>query len=193
MPYPAAVFVATARDARRFVVGIGSSTGEPIPTYSPDGTFMIYAARVSGNEKLFKIDLATKKKTQITFGTHDDSAAQFVDQDTLIFSSTATNPSQPIDPDVARNGQIYNIWTLDLKTNELKQYTDALSGNVSPVVLKDSPVNRLAFVTYFKGEYGLHVLERKEEITKVASSDFGSGCGSPVTFISPTTAFSLPV
>jgi hypothetical protein len=94
------------------------------------------------------------------------------------------NPAVPIEPDVAKNGQIYNIWTLDLKTNELKQYTDALSGNVSPVVLKDSPVNRIAFVTYFKSEYGLHILERKEEITKVATADFGSP-GPIVDFQAP--------
>ena len=78
--------------------------GDAGPTWSPDGKFIVYVARVSGNEKLFRLDIDTGKKTQITFGTHDDSSAQFVDQDTLIFSSTATNPSQPIDPDVARNG-----------------------------------------------------------------------------------------
>ena len=105
------------------------------PTWSPDGRSIIYVARVSGNEKLFRVDLATGQKTQLTFGTHDDSSAQFVDQDTLIFSSTATNPSQPIDPDVARNGQIYNIWTLGLKNGELRQYTDAMSGNTTPIVV----------------------------------------------------------
>jgi len=66
----------------------------------------------------------------------------------------------------------------------LRQFTDALSGNVSPVVLRDAPANRIAFVTYFKGEYGLHVLERKDEITKVASADFGSP-GPIVDFQAP--------
>ncbi len=70
------------------------------------------------------------QKTQLTFGTHDDSAAQFLDADTLVFSSTATDPAQPIEPDVARNGNIYNIWTLSLKNGELRQYTDALGGNI---------------------------------------------------------------
>ena len=63
---------------------------------------------------------------QLTFGTHDEGGAQFLDADTLVFASTAVNPAEPIDPDVSRNGQIYNLWTLNLKTNELKQYTDAL-------------------------------------------------------------------
>ena len=77
---------------------------------------------------------APGKKTQLTFGTHDDGAAQFLDADTIVFPSTAVDPNQPIDPEVARNGNIYNIWTLNLKNGELKQYTDALGGNVSPIV-----------------------------------------------------------
>ena len=154
------------------------------PTWSPDGRSIVYLVRVSGNEKLFRMDADGADPVQLTFGTHDDGGAQFLDANTLLFASTAVNPAEPIEPDTAKNGQIYNIWTLDLKTNELKQYTDALSGNVSPVVLKDSPQNRVAFVTYFKGEYGLHVLERREEITKVASADFGSP-GPIVDFQAP--------
>ena len=84
------------------------------PTYSLDGKFMIYTARVSGNEKLFRIDLDTKKKTQITFGTQDETAAQFIDDHTIVFASTATDPAVPLEPEVAKNGNIYNIWTLDL-------------------------------------------------------------------------------
>ena len=35
----------------------------------------------------------------------------------------------PLEPEVAKNGNIYNIWTLDLNNGELRQYTDALGGN----------------------------------------------------------------
>ena len=126
------------------------------PTYSPDGKFIIYNARVSGNQKLFRLDLDTKKKTQITFGTVDETAAQFIDDHTLVFSSTATDPNVPLEPDVARNGNIYNIWTLDLKNGELRQYTDALGGNWSPVVLREGAnASRIAFVSYYKGDYTL--------------------------------------
>ena len=47
-----------------------------------------------------------------------DTAAQFIDPNTLVFSSTATNPAVPLDPAVARNANIYNVWTLDLNTGE---------------------------------------------------------------------------
>lgn len=144
------------------------------PVYSPDGKYLVYNVRVSGNQKLFRFDLDTKKKTQLTFGTNDETAAQFVDDTTLVFSSTATDPNVPLEPEVAKNGNIYNIWTLDMKTGELREYTDALGGNLSAVVLNEGKTNKIAFVTYYKGEYGIHSIERKEPLHTAASSDFGA-------------------
>jgi len=157
------------------------------PTWAPDGRSIVYMARISGSEKLFRIDVASGEKTQLTFGTHDDAAAQFLDATTLIFSSTATNPEVPLDPDVARNGNIYNLWTLNLETNELRQFTDAVTGNVSPVVLRaDAARPQIAFVSYYKGDYGLHVLDRPDPIETVASDDFGSP-GPVIDFQAPLT------
>src|SRR2546427_972885 len=145
------------------------------PVYSPDGKYILYNARVSGNQKLFRLDLdAAKKKTQLTFGTQDETAAQFIDDHTIVFSSTATDPTVPLEAEVAKNGNIFNVWTLDMKTGELRQYTDALGGNLSPVVLNEGQTNRIAFVTYYKGEYGIHTLERKEPLHTASTSDFGA-------------------
>ena len=63
------------------------------PTASPDGKSLVYLARISGNNKMFRLDLATRAKTQLTFGTHDDATPQFLDADTLVFSSTAIDPA----------------------------------------------------------------------------------------------------
>ncbi|HXH05946.1 MAG TPA: hypothetical protein VNI83_05075 [Vicinamibacterales bacterium] len=156
------------------------------PTFAPDGRSILYVARVSGNSKLFRLDLETKKKTQITFGTHDDAAAQFIDDDTIVFPSTATDPDVPLDPEVAKNGNIYNIWTLNLRTGELRQYTDTMGGNLSPVVLRDQPVPRIAFVTYYKGEYGIHTLPRREPLQTASVSEFGSP-GPIIDFQPPLT------
>ena len=160
--------------------------GDYSPTFAPDGTSVVYLARVSGNDKLFRIDLDTLEKTQLTFGTHDDTGAQFIDEETVVFSSTATDPAQPIDPDVARNGNIFNIWTLDLRTGQLEQYTDTLTGNVSPVVLHDGDDTRIAFVTYFRGEYGLHTITREEPLYTAVTSDFGAP-GPIIDFQPPLT------
>ena len=143
------------------------------PTYSPDGKYVVYVARVSGSQKLFRLDLDTRKKTQLTFGTQDETAAQFVDDHTLVFSSTATDPAVPLEPEIARNGNIYNIWTLDMTTGELRQYTDALGGNYSPVVLNEGRTSRIAFVSYYKNEHSIRTLDRQEPLHTAASDDFG--------------------
>jgi hypothetical protein len=160
--------------------------GAYAPTYAPDGSFLVYLKRVSGNDKLFRLDLATGEKTQITFGTHDEGGAKFIDAETIVFPSTAVNPNEPLDPEIARNGHIYNIWTLNLTNGELRQYTDALGGNVSPVVLRDEPRTRIAFVTYYKGEYGIHTLTPEQPIHIVDSEDFGSP-GPIIDFQPPMT------
>ncbi|MFP5379604.1 MAG: hypothetical protein ACLGHP_07625, partial [Vicinamibacteria bacterium] len=146
------------------------------PTWSPDGRTIVYLARISGSEKLFRLDVASGAKTQLTFGTHDESGAQFLDANTLVFASTATNPEIPLEPEVSRNGNIYNLWTLDLTTNQLRQFTDAVAGNLSPVVLRAGTDARpeVAFVSYYKGDYALHVLDRQDPIETVASEDFGA-------------------
>jgi hypothetical protein len=156
------------------------------PTWSPDGQSVVYLARISGNEKLFRLDIPSGRKTQLTFGTHDDGAAQWLDENTIVFASTATDPSQPIDPDVARNGKIYNTWTLSLKTGELKQYSDAVGGNLYNVILRDGGgPPRIGVITYYKGEYELHTLERRDPIVTAASSDFGSPGTNIIDFQSP--------
>jgi hypothetical protein len=147
--------------------------GDRAPSYSPDGKFLVYTARVSGNDKLFRYDFDTKKKLQITFGTQDETGAQFVDDHTIVFASTATDPAVPLEPDVVKNGNILNIWTLDLKSGELRQYTDAVGGNFSPIVLNEGKTNKIAFVSYFKNEFSIRTLERTEPLHTAASSDFG--------------------
>jgi len=158
------------------------------PTWTPDGRALIVTTRVSGNEKLFRVELADGKRTQLTFGTHDEGGAQFLDDDTLVFASTAVDPNETVDPEVAKNGAIYNIWTLDLKTGGLSRYTDAVGGNHSPVVLKGGTdaAARIAFVSYYKGDYGVHILDRREPIGKATTEDFGAP-GPIVDFQAPLT------
>ncbi len=159
------------------------------PAYSPDGKSIVYAAHISGNDKLFQLDLATGQKKQFTFGTHDDTGAKFFDDHTVIFTSTATDPNVPISPEVAKNGNIPNVWSLDLRNGQLKQYTDSATGIVSPVVLRQSSAPKIAFVSYYKGENGIHVIEPTKPIATVASSDFGAP--GPVIDFQPPLSHTL--
>ena len=148
------------------------------PLYAPAGNDILHLARVSGNNKYFTIDRTDGSRTQLTFGTHDDAGGQFIDDHTLVFSSTAVDPAQPIDPEVARDGEIFNIWTLDLENGELRQYTDTATGNVNPILVmggtEDETEEQIAFVTYYEGEYGLHTIVRDEALYTAETQDFGS-------------------
>ncbi len=160
------------------------------PTYAPDGLSLVYTARISGNDKLFQLTLGTGAKKQLTFGTHDDTAAKFYTQRTIVFTSTAIDPNASITPEVARNANIPNVWTLDLSNGELKQLTDTMSGNVSPVVLRSAEPLRVAFVSYYKGEDAIHtVTGDRKPIATVASADFGSP--GPIIDFTPPLAHTL--
>src|SRR5207237_622855 len=114
------------------------------PCFAPDGRAIAFAALRGAVGDIYTINLETK------------------------------DMATPIDAEVVKNGNIYNIWTLDLRTGELRQYTDALGGNLSAVVLNEGKTSRIAFVTYYKGEYGIHTLERKEPLHTASTSDFGA-------------------
>jgi len=160
------------------------------PTFSPDGQSIVYTARISSNDKLFQVDLASGQKKQLTFGTHDDTGARFYNDHTLVFSSTAIPPSVQISPEVAKNANIPNIWTLDLRTGELRQWTDTVTGNISPIVLKATGgALKVGFVTYYKGENGIHVITGEKPVATMASADFGEP--GPVIDFNPPISHTL--
>ena len=58
---------------------------------------------------------------------------------------------------------------------------------MSPIVLKDEKgATKIAFVTYYKGEYGIHTLNRDKPLNTVASADFGAP-GPIIDFQPPMT------
>jgi WD40 repeat protein len=151
------------------------ATADYAPTFSPDGKTIIYTSRISGNDKLFSLDLTSLRKKQITFGTHDDIGARYFDDHTVVFTSTATDPKITLPAETIKNGNIPNVWTLDLKTGELRQLTDTATGNVSPVVMHQAGVPKIGFVSYYKGQNGIHMISSDTKpIATVDSADFGS-------------------
>lgn len=159
------------------------------PAYAPDGKSIVYASRVSSNDKLFQMDLETGQKKQLTFGTHDDTCAHFVTPTLLVFTSTAVDPKTPIPPEVQQNGEIPNVWTLNLANGQLQQLTDTRSGNLSPTVLHNGEATQIAFVTYYKGEERIHTVALDRVLTTVASSDFGEP--GPIVEFTPQVAHKL--
>ncbi len=159
------------------------------PSFAPDDRSLVYSARISGNDKLFRVDLAGGAKTQLTFGTHDDTGAKFLDPKTIVFTSTATDPGVMLTPEMARNGNIPNVWSLDVTNGELKQWTDAATGNVSPVALPEGSAMKVAFVSYNKGQNGIHIINREKPLLTVPSSDFGAP--APIVDFQPPMSHTL--
>jgi len=126
------------------------------PQISSDGSLVLYSRRVSGFEKLYSFPLANPaRKTQISFGTHNDV--------TPTFSPNGERVYYVSDED----DDIYNLRSLDLKTGIIRQYTDALGGDLMPAVLPGKGAERAAFVTYFKGEFRLHTVESADPLKEV--------------------------
>ena len=136
------------------------------PQVSPDGKLVAYTRRISGHDKLYVFPLDhPEKKTQVTFGSYDDKAPHFSeDGNTIFYSSTE-------DDDIA------NLRSLDLRTGAVRQYTDALGGNMAPAPIHGTAGTRVGFISYFKGEYKLQSIEigdpmkEVEQEVQVASED----------------------
>jgi hypothetical protein len=126
------------------------------PQVSPDGTTVVYTRRISGHDKVYVFPLADpSKKTQLTFGTHDDDAPVFApDGKSLFYSSN-------------EDDDIFNLRNLDLRTGVIKQYTDTLGGTMAPAILQGRTGERLAFISYFKGEYKLQTIEIADSMKEV--------------------------
>src|SRR5512145_108930 len=107
------------------------------PQVSPDGTLVAYTRRISGNEKIYLFSLATpERKTQITFGAHDDTAPSFSSDGKRLFYSSD------------EDDDIFNLRSIDLETGVIRQLTDALGGNMAPAQLPGRGQDRVAFITY---------------------------------------------
>lgn len=126
------------------------------PRISPDGTLVVYNRRVSGNHKIVMFPLGNPtRRVDLTFGPFDDVAPYFsTDGSEVLYSSN-------------EDDGIYNLRSLNIKTGVIKQFTDALGGNMAPAPLKTAQGDRVGFITYFKGEYQLYTLDPAEPVKEV--------------------------
>jgi len=126
------------------------------PQISPDGTVVVYTRRVSGHDKIYTFPLANpSRKTQLTFGPYDDSTPTFSPDGMKVYYASD------------EEDEIYNLRSLDLASGVIQQYTDALGGDMAPAPLTGRGGERLAFISYFKGEYRLQSIETSEPVKEV--------------------------
>ena len=126
------------------------------PRISPDGTLVVYNRRVSGHYKIVMFPIGNPtRRVDLTFGPFDDLSPHFnADGTEVLYSSN-------------EDDGIYNLRSLNLKTGVIRQFTDAMGGNMAPAPLKTAQGERVGFITYFKGEYLLYTLDPSEPVKEV--------------------------
>jgi hypothetical protein len=147
------------------------------PVFSPNGKWLIYSSIVNGYAKLIKLNMAKpSERYQMTTGEWNDIDAYFSpDGKRLFFASdkqTGRNIEQaaqileaaenkakregdtpPADP---TNFASYNIYSLDLESGALLQYTDVVGGCFTPVVFTgENNRERMVFASYYKQHWKL--------------------------------------
>jgi Tol biopolymer transport system component len=126
------------------------------PQVSPDGKLVVYERHVSGNRKIYAFPLDDpSKKTQLTFGPFDDTAPYFSSDGKRIYYASD------------EDDDIFNVSGLDLETGAITQYTEVFGGAMAPAPIRGAEGDRLAFITYFKGEYKLHSKETGDPVKEI--------------------------
>ncbi|HET6278133.1 MAG TPA: hypothetical protein VFG08_05045, partial [Candidatus Polarisedimenticolia bacterium] len=115
------------------------------PSWSPDGSQVLYNRRIGPHRKIFMVDAADPtRKIQLTFGDHSDLQPSFSrDANTVYYSSDM-------------GGDTFNLHSLSLDSGEIRRHTDILGGIFTPLELPgDDGGASLAFTSYGKGRFRL--------------------------------------
>ncbi|HEY5609829.1 MAG TPA: BamA/TamA family outer membrane protein, partial [Thermoanaerobaculia bacterium] len=147
------------------------------PVFSPDGRWLVYSSVVNGYAKLFRLDLANpSQRYQLTRGEWNDIDAAFSPDGKRIFyasdrltgremvdaaksleqaeNEARTEGTPPVNPS---NYAAYNIYSLNLDTGDVLQYTDVVGGCFTPgVFIGTGNKERLIFSSYYKGRWQLY-------------------------------------
>ncbi|HKY31153.1 MAG TPA: hypothetical protein VJV23_01365 [Candidatus Polarisedimenticolia bacterium] len=128
------------------------------PAWSEDGKTILYNRRINAYEKVFLLDYEDPaQKTQVTFGETSDIQPAFSRDGKRVYYASD-----------AGEHDIFNIYSLDLETGEVRQYTDVVSGHFSPRELPElEGKRRLVTSAYWGGRYRLYTvdLDKPVEVT----------------------------
>ena len=138
-------------EARTIVNLTNDSVYDAAPTFSPDGKSITFVSVLGagGFGKLFRMDL-------------DNPSRRFP------LTTGESNENDPIySPDGKRlyytsdRGGRENIYSLELATSQVRQYTDVVTGAFMPTVLREREgregQERLVYTGYWKGDFDLYV------------------------------------
>ncbi|HEX9941576.1 MAG TPA: hypothetical protein VGG03_06155 [Thermoanaerobaculia bacterium] len=124
------------------------------PAYSPDGRSIVFVSSIgTGYAKVFRMDPAQPgSRYALTTGESNENDPVFSpDGKRLYFTSDRQGAD--------------NIFSLDLGTGQLRQYTDVVTGAFMPTVLPEPEgKERLVFGGFWKGSFDLYVTNTDEPV-----------------------------
>jgi Tol biopolymer transport system component len=119
------------------------------PVISPDGTRLIYVSFTGDFQKLFMINLTSKVKTQLTFNRYNDSSPSWSDDGQYVVY-TSDEPMLVENKNGAnRNGMVWNLYTMNIETREISQWTDFFGGVFTPRFARDNN-KKIYYVAYWQ-------------------------------------------
>ena len=146
------------------------------PAWSPDGKTALYNRRIGQWTKIFLFDVANpQRKTQLTFGESQDIMPVFGrDGRTVYFVSDRGSLG------------IFNVWSLDTESGEMKRWTDLVGGAFSPVELaeEENHPRRLAYASYYRGAFRLYTMDLDKPV-EVISPEASAEALDPTPFQAP--------
>ncbi len=132
------------------------------PSWSEDGKTILYNRRINAYNKIFLLDYDDpSQKTQVTFGETSDIQPSFSRDGSKVFYAS----------DGGERG-IFNIYSLDLETGEIRQYTDVISGHFSPRELPEADgKHRLVTTAYWRGRYRLYTVDQDDPVAVIGPEE----------------------
>ncbi len=151
------------------------------PVFSPDGQWLIYSSVGEKYAKLYRLNLANPaERFQLTTGDWNDIDAYYSPDGKRLFFASDKQTGRNIEVaskilEDAENAAIpdggtpkpdptnyaaYNIYSLDLESGDLLQFTDVVGGCFTPVVFTgENNKERMVFSSYYKGQWRLYATD----------------------------------
>ena len=98
---------------------------------SSDGTRLVYVSFVKDFQKLVLLNIESGTKIQLTFNSYNDNSPSFsADGERILYTSDEIVPNGG--DSLSNKDRIWNLYTMDLNTKVVEQWTDSSAGIFTP-------------------------------------------------------------